>query len=226
MANASIFAAFERMWQHILLKFNNTEPKVYKQSEEPTDAPIGSFWLDTDAESGSSSGGQISGIVSIAHGGTSATTAADARLNLGFTYGADEPTGTPTTGEGSVYLRTGSDAVIEVGTKDNWTYRKWASGIAECWCKHTCFGVTTTSSWGSMYESSGHTLSEYPFEFAEVPTQTMNVTATGGSAFFVYQYYDSGNTTKSAGTAYFYRPTASTSGQDVVLSIQVIGRWK
>jgi hypothetical protein len=51
MANASIFAAFERMWQHILLKFEGKEPKIYKQSDEPVDAPDGSLWIDLDEES-------------------------------------------------------------------------------------------------------------------------------------------------------------------------------
>lgn len=28
-----------------------------------------------------------------------------------------------------------SDYVVEQGTSGSWTYRKWNSGIAECWCK-------------------------------------------------------------------------------------------
>ena len=55
------------------------------------------------------------------------------RQNLGFKYGATVPTTAPTSGAGSVFFQTGGDAVVEVGTSGMWTYRKWASGIAECW---------------------------------------------------------------------------------------------
>lgn len=36
-----------------------------------------------------------------------------------------------------------SDFIIEQGTSGIWTYRKWASGVAECWCE-TLVRVTTT----------------------------------------------------------------------------------
>lgn len=40
------------------------------------------------------------------------------------------------------------DMVIETGTSGDWTYRKWASGIAECWCQKTS---TETVEWDNSY---------------------------------------------------------------------------
>ena len=70
-----------------------------------------------------------------------------------------------------------------------------------------------------MYESSNFTLADYPFTFTEIPTQNVSVISTGGSAFFTYVYGSYGPTTTSAGSVNFYRPTSSSSSQNVTLSI-------
>lgn len=55
-----------------------------------------------------------SGTLPITRGGTGATTAAGIRTNLGIT-----------------------DYIVAQGTSGIWTYRKWNSGIAECWGNST-----------------------------------------------------------------------------------------
>jgi len=42
-----------------------------------------------------------------------------------------------------------TDYIVEEGTSGIWTYRKWNSGIAECWGYKTI--STTFASWGSWY---------------------------------------------------------------------------
>lgn len=38
---------------------------------------------------------------------------------------------------GKTTIPSKADSVVEVGTSGIWTYRKWSSGIAECWGKYT-----------------------------------------------------------------------------------------
>ena len=44
---------------------------------------------------------------------------------------------------------TAVDYIVEQGTDGDWTYRKWNSGIAECW--GTKSESKALSSWGSWY---------------------------------------------------------------------------
>lgn len=149
-------------------------------------------------------------------------------------YGSSEPTHTPDGGDGSIYLRTGGDAVVEVGTSDIWTYRKWVSGIAECWGNFTFFEVGVNNAWGEIYESSAYETTNFPPDlFNSVPMQTINIISTkhasggAGYALCAYQYGDGGPTATSAGKVVFYRPTQTgENNQKVVISIHAIGRWK
>ena len=42
-----------------------------------------------------------------------------------------------------------ADYVVEQGTSDIWTYRKWSSGVAECWGSYTTAGGSNPE--GSLY---------------------------------------------------------------------------
>lgn len=49
---------------------------------------------------------------------------------------------------GSWYPASGIDYIAEQGTSGNWTYRKWYSGIAECWYRGNVTFPTTTTETG------------------------------------------------------------------------------
>ena len=60
------------------------------------------------------------------------------------------------------------DYIVAQGTSDIWTYRKWASGIAECWCTRT-LQVNITTACGGAYCSDFLGVDLFPFTFVETP---------------------------------------------------------
>ncbi len=118
------------------------------------------------------------------------------------------------------------DYVIEQGTSDIWTYRKWNSGLAECWGVYTMTSAATKT-WGTLYYSD--TLApriNYPFTFTSRPQESAFL---HGSSVAGWVYPEAGgiglNTTTQTGQYGFVRPTAIASSE-VKYEYTVIGRWK
>lgn len=63
-----------------------------------------------------------------------------------------------------------ADYIVASGTSGVWTYRKWASGQAECWC-------TTMISYANDYVLEGHVA--FPFTFAAAPTTLATLGSNG-----------------------------------------------
>lgn len=74
-----------------------------------------------------------------------------------------------------------ADYVIEEGENNGWNYRKWASGIAECWCRE--YGERDIIyDWGSIKTSGGNGLvtKTYPTGlFIDVPNCEYSFETTG-----------------------------------------------
>lgn len=117
------------------------------------------------------------------------------------------------------------DYPVEQGTKDGWTYRKWSSGIAECWKRVAVDGAINTA-WGSLYYGAAISSQSYPLAFTGVPTETVTV-RSGGYAGWPYADPDWGVQThyQSAGYAVL-RPAATNDAVTWHYSIHVIGNWK
>ena len=117
-----------------------------------------------------------------------------------------------------------ADFVVEQGTETVsstvWTYRKWNSGISECWAKAS-FSVSY-SAWGSIY-SSGYGQWTYPTGiFTSAPTCCITPVAGNGDAWIYGSGSDSA--TKTVKVAYA-RATSASAGTGYVY-IYSIGRWK
>lgn len=116
-----------------------------------------------------------------------------------------------------------SDFVISQGISGIWTYRKWKSGIAECWCRKT---ITTniTNVWGGLYTSGRLDALDisFPFAFKSVPVVTANLTANWAGAILMVPGDCKDASTTSTGTFELARGSA-IAGKSYIVNFHVIG---
>lgn len=128
-----------------------------------------------------------------------------------------------TSREGALMSFGIEDYIVEQGTSGIWTYRKWNSGIAECWGE-TTKNFSITAAWGNLYLSSGQYTSEnYPFTFKELPMCFETHNGNGYSVIPVNESYP--GTTTSTPHFQFARPNTNSS-IDVTTQWYAIGKWK
>lgn len=111
-----------------------------------------------------------------------------------------------------------ADFVMEQGTSNGWTYRKWASGVAECWGS---FQRTPTSSvpWVSLYYADLGSIN-FPFSFTEVPTMSYSL---DNSSY----WSNKGITAKTnTGNLFVLGPVAISTTVPCTFNIIAKGRWK
>ena len=115
-----------------------------------------------------------------------------------------------------------ADFVIQQGVSGVWTYRKWKSGIAECWCQHS-FTATVSTAWGVLFESGAISLPAFPFTFAEIPQVHISA-GNCNYAMFVERGSTSAWASKiSPGVMYVVRPNTVPSASYQV-NIYAIGK--
>lgn len=119
-----------------------------------------------------------------------------------------------------------ADYVVDRGVSGIWTYRKWASGVAECWGYYTTSSVSMTNPWGSLYESTTPYKATFPRGlFSDTPTY---IDIQAGYAGGVAAFIERGGSAPSATATdefYFVRPTSFEVGGMRVF-INAIGKWK
>lgn len=121
-------------------------------------------------------------------------------------------------------LKNSKDYIVEQGTSGIWTYRKWNSGIAECWGSRVITGVKVDQAWGNLYNADTPDAIAYPFTFTSTPVE---VACMGSNNMSLWMACSSINTSASTGKYFAMRPnTASTTTYTVTINYQVVGRWK
>lgn len=129
---------------------------------------------------------------------------------LGVSQGTEKPSGA-------------ADFVTEQGTSGIWTYRKWNSGIAECW--GSVYEVKDcTSAWGNVYDSGTATSQPFPSGlFTSAPTLTL--TAAGHSTATL-QLETSGAVLAERTCNYYYTMPYSATGIQATVCFHAVGRWR
>lgn len=114
-----------------------------------------------------------------------------------------------------------ADYIVEQGTSGIWTYRKWNSGIAECWAKITQT-VTPGDAWAGTLNLVPYVISvTTPIEFTGI--DCVNANAYVGSGHTITTYLIATTPNKiSISTLSVYL----TDQQECKADVHVMGRWK
>ena len=136
------------------------------------------------------------------------------------------------------------DFVVETGTYSmgttssgisygTWTYRKWASGVAECWGSYSdTVTSSNTTNWGAMYTSdaefAGFGVTLPSGLFVATPVVSATLRYNSGANAWLATRGEGGVATKEKTSAYqLIRPTAFPSTNPTyVLDLRVTGKWK
>ena len=115
-----------------------------------------------------------------------------------------------------------ADYVVEQGVSGNWSWRKWNSGIGECWLQYNPGSYTCGTTRGSLYSGGNLTLT-FPLTFTSTPSVTGNV-SLGTDAYVVWLQFNGLGTTTAQVRIVSSGSVAANS--NYLISVQVIGRWK
>lgn len=114
------------------------------------------------------------------------------------------------------------DHVIEQGTNGIWIYRKWASGLAECWGVTDAITQTTSLDWNIMTSNVGTPAISYPFTFKNPPVVSPSVHIHDGNFWLVT--FSAGSTTNTP--KYQIARGKSSTTITFKLGFYVFGEWK
>lgn len=120
------------------------------------------------------------------------------------------------------------DYVIEEGGNGNpntWNYRKWQSGLLECWARFYISSMNISTTTGQLkYAPVSISNPNYPVAFVgNYPTLTISGQVSGGNGWVVGNNTDYSLT--SMGSVYAYS-SASRTGVGVAVNVMAVGRWK
>ena len=107
------------------------------------------------------------------------------------------------------------DYIVEQGTSGIWTYRKWNSGIAECWGEYSKTEPAHTNDIGIYVY--------FPFTFKSAPLVNVGFKGGGWDYYVAYAIGGENTTTTYSRLSYTNNFSESTT---ITGQIIVKGKWK
>lgn len=118
-----------------------------------------------------------------------------------------------------------NDYIVEQGRSGIWTYRKWNSGIAECWGT-TTVTIAKWEAWGTLYEGYPR-IESISFPTSLFMTDDVAWQVTANSYMGIVSVESASLVTKlQTPLMWILRPNASTQNDSIRVSMEARGRWK
>jgi hypothetical protein len=144
-----------------------------------------------------------------------------------ITYGTDSP---DVETIGRLYLQYYDaepevDYIVETGTDGIWQYRKWHSGIAECFGTLKLSTTVQSTVDNTTLYSNSNVMKEidYPFTFKDVPNETATLQSPGGFAWLASK---GSNTTKQSAIYGIISTDKQINTANYGIVLKVEGRWR
>ena len=113
-----------------------------------------------------------------------------------------------------------ADFIVEQGFSNDWFYRKWNSGIGECWRLYYGKVNASQTNYNGYYYSPTITV-PYPFTFTNYPCLQANGGSSANMNFVrVFGQYEDAASFVVCGHA------ADATNTDITVNLYAIGRWK
>lgn len=126
-------------------------------------------------------------------------------------------------GVSATFIKNIKDYVVEQSTSGIWTYRKWNSGIAECWGLYSVTDLDISAAWGYLFESAAGFRVDFPSGlFISVPVANISVQESTVGLLSLEML----NSTSKDSTCTIYPIRATPGVASFKLAIQATGKWK
>lgn len=131
-----------------------------------------------------------------------------------------------------ILSKLGTDYIAEQGTTGVWTWRKWASGIAELWGVFSADSLAVDTAWGSVYYGTWMHLTvnkngrEYPFIFTDTPVVIATPYSPSTDFWLLTDSANNVGTPQTHAPAYACVLPASATITGPQIHYHVIGKYK